>query len=79
MCLWTKGGELEVVILDAAAAAAAQLERIAPANRLTSAGFARALFELFLGEASVTPLARPIWAAGARELLDSENVKRDRS
>jgi hypothetical protein len=77
MCLWTKAGDLEVVLLDAAAAAAADLQRIAPKNRLRSEGFCRALFELFLGENSVVKDARPVWAAGARELLESERVKRD--
>lgn len=77
MCLWTKAGDLEVVVLDEAAAAATQLEKIAPKNRLKSQGFSRALFELFLGENSVVPQARPVWAAGARELLESEIVKRE--
>lgn len=36
----------------------------------------RALFEVFLGNESVVPDARKVWAAGARSLLDSENVKR---
>ncbi|WIA10799.1 hypothetical protein OEZ85_010967 [Tetradesmus obliquus] len=77
MCLWTKAGDLEVVLLDAAAAAAADLQRIAPKNRLRSEGFCRALFELFLGGESVVADARPVWAAGARELLESERVKRE--
>jgi hypothetical protein len=77
MCLWTKKGALEVVVLDEAAAASSQLERIAPKDVLQSQGFSRALFELFLGEASIVPAARPVWAAGARELLESEIVKRD--
>lgn len=77
MCLWTKTGELQVVILDPAAAASIDLEKVAPANRLQSEGFARALFELFLGQESVVSDARPLWAAGAKELLESEIVKRD--
>jgi hypothetical protein len=77
MCLWNKAGALEVVILDAAAAAATDLERLVPPHILRSEGFARALFELFLGDNSVTPLARPVWAAGARQLLASEEVKRE--
>lgn len=78
ICLWTKTGELQVVILDAAAAAAsADLEKVAPNNRLQSEGFSRALFELFLGQDSVVADARPVWAAGAKELLESEIVKRD--
>lgn len=77
MCLWTKAGALEVVVLDEAAAASTQLEKVVPKNVLKSQGFSRALFELFLGEASTVPAARPVWAAGARELLESEIVKRD--
>lgn len=77
MNLWTKAGDLEVVVLDQAAAASTNLEKIAPKNRLKSQGFARALFELFLGENSTVPAARPVWAAGARDLLESEIVKRE--
>lgn len=77
MCLWTKAGELQVVILDPAAAASTDLEKIRPTNRLSSEGFARALFELFLGQQSVVADARPTWAAGAKELLESEIVKRE--
>ncbi|KAF8068306.1 FAP3 [Scenedesmus sp. PABB004] len=75
MCLWTKAGDLEVVLLDAAEAAAAELERIAPKNKLHSEGFARALFELFLGDGSVVADAKPVWAAGAKQLLESEQIK----
>lgn len=77
MCLWTKAGDLEVVVLDEAAAASTQLEKIAPQKRLKSQGFSRALFELFLGENSIVPAARPVWAAGAKELVESEQVKRE--
>lgn len=77
MCLWTKAGDLEVVVLDAAAAASTAIEKIAPKNILKSQGFSRALFELFLGEASIVPAARAVWAAGARELLESDIVKRE--
>jgi hypothetical protein len=41
-----------------------------------SPSLCRGLFEVFMGEASVVKGAREVWAAGARNLLDSENVKR---
>eukprot|EP00878_Enallax_costatus_P033878 GHUV01037454.1.p2 GENE.GHUV01037454.1~~GHUV01037454.1.p2 ORF type:complete len:134 (+),score=50.27 GHUV01037454.1:761-1162(+) len=77
MCLWTKTGKLHVVVLDAAAAASTDLEKLVPQDKLQSEGFARALFELFLGQQSVVADARPVWAAGAKELLESEIVKRE--
>jgi hypothetical protein len=77
MCLWTKAGDLQVVVLDEAAAASTQLEKVAPKDILKSPGFSRALFELFMGEASIVPGARACWAAGAKELLESDIVKRD--
>ncbi len=77
ICLWTKSGNLDVVVLDAAAAATADLRTMAPQHRVASEGFARALFELFLGEGSVVSAAKPVWAAGARALLESEQVKRE--
>lgn len=66
-----------MVILNAEEAASSSLETIAPKNRMHSEGFSRALFELFLGGESVVADAKPVWAAGAKELLESENVKRE--
>jgi hypothetical protein len=77
MNLWTKGGNLEVVVLPEAAAASTDLEKIAPKDVLKSPGFSRALFELFLGENSIVAAARPVWAAGAKDLVESEQVKRE--
>ena len=37
----------------------------------------RALFEVFLGADSIVPDARSAWAAGARTLLSSDQVRRD--
>jgi hypothetical protein len=42
----------------------------------SSIGLCRGLFEIFLGSASVVPEARKAWAAGARSLLESEEVNR---
>jgi hypothetical protein len=75
--LWTKAGDLEVVILPAEAAASTNLQTIAPKNKMRSEGFCRALFELFLGSESLVADTKPIWAAAARELLESEQVKRE--
>lgn len=44
---------------------------------IKSASLCRALFETFLGESSVVPEARAVWAAGARQLLASDDVRRD--
>jgi len=77
MCLWTKAGDLEVVLLPPASAASTNLETIAPKNRMRSEGFCRALFELFLGGESLVADAKPTWAAAAKELLESEQVKRE--
>ncbi|KFM22426.1 hypothetical protein F751_0173 [Auxenochlorella protothecoides] len=44
---------------------------------IKSASLCRALFETFLGESSVVPEARAVWAAGARQLLASDEVRRD--
>lgn len=44
---------------------------------IASPTLCRALFEVYLGEASVVPEARKEWAKGARALLESEKVKRD--
>lgn len=39
----------------------------------------RGLFELFLGEEQVVAGGHAAWAAGAKLLLESENVKRNLS
>ncbi|KAL4442719.1 hypothetical protein ABPG77_006713 [Micractinium sp. CCAP 211/92] len=43
---------------------------------VASAGLCRSLFEIYLGSASVVPDARKEWAAGARKLLDSDDIRR---
>lgn len=42
-----------------------------------SATLCRALFEAVLGQSSIMPGARPNFAAGARQLLESDNIRRD--
>lgn len=48
-----------------------------PDASIPSPSLCRALFEVFLGQASVVPEARKEWAQGARALLESDKVKRD--
>jgi Chalcone isomerase-like len=48
-----------------------------PDVSIPSAGLCRALFEVYLGSNSVVPDAKREWAKGAKELLDSDRVRRD--
>ncbi|BDA46693.1 probable chalcone-flavonone isomerase [Coccomyxa sp. Obi] len=48
-----------------------------PELRVESPMLCRALFEVYMGSESVVPDARAAWAAGARTLLASEQVRRD--
>ena len=48
-----------------------------PDLTIASPGLCRALFEVYLGASSVVPDARASWVAGAKALLDSDNVKRE--
>ena len=48
-----------------------------PDLSIASPSLCRALFEVYLGSASVVPDVRTEWAAGARALLDSDKVRRD--
>lgn len=81
MMLWRPDGRVEVATCaDGSSPSAAAAAFAAPdAAQLTvdSPGLGRALFETYLGEASVVPAGRAAWAAGARALLESEEVKRD--
>ncbi|KAI7838838.1 hypothetical protein COHA_007452 [Chlorella ohadii] len=43
---------------------------------VASPGLCRGLFEIYLGSESVVPDARKEWAAGARKLLDSDDIRR---
>ena len=47
-----------------------------PDLRIDSPGMCRALFEVYLGGSTVVPEAKVTWAKGARQLLDSEEVRR---
>lgn len=60
-----------------AAAPSGDFTSLKPECLIASPNLARAFFELFLGERDLVPGARTAWAAGAKELLDSEQVKRE--
>jgi hypothetical protein len=80
MMLWRPDGAVEVAtcVDGAARGASAFAAPDAPELAVQSPGLGRALFETFLGESSVVgPAGRAAWAAGARALLASEEVKRD--
>ena len=71
------GGLDVAVCADRTRAAAAFSSPDAPLLRIDAAGFGKAFFDVFLGDASVVPEARKAWAQGARALLATEQVKRD--
>ena len=48
-----------------------------PEKKYKSVALARALFEIFLGDSPVVNGAKEEWAAGAKLLLESEEVKRN--
>ncbi|DBB11970.1 TPA: hypothetical protein ACH3X3_006096 [Trebouxia sp. C0006] len=60
LLLWKKEGVLEVQ---------ADL-------KIDSPGLCRALFEVYTGSNTVVPEAKKAWAEGARQLLDSEEIRR---
>lgn len=44
--------------------------------KIDSPGLCRALFEVYTGSNTVVPEAKKAWAEGARQLLDSEEIRR---
>ena len=79
MMMWRPDGRVEVATCEdgAGRGAAAFAAPDAPALAVDAPGLGRALFETYLGDSSVVPAGRAVWAAGARALLESEEVKRD--
>ena len=76
--LWWPEGVLDVALMDSADRAIPSFASPdAPSISIESPGLCRALFEVYLGEAAVSPDARAAWARGARALLATESVKRD--
>lgn len=47
-----------------------------PEKSIESPPLCRALLEVWLGENAVVPNAKPVFANGARALLESENIRR---
>lgn len=72
--LWRQPDSLEMTITTDKSQ---DFSKAIPDLVLSSAGLCRALFEVYLGAASVVPEAKGVWARGARGLLESEQVKRD--
>ncbi len=79
MMLWRPDGRVEVATCadGAGRGVAAFAAPDAPELAVNAPGLGRALFETYLGEASVVPAGRAAWAQGARALLATEEVKRD--
>eukprot|EP00955_Chlamydomonas_euryale_P086384 364208-Chlamydomonas_euryale.AAC.39 len=67
-------GELQVLIAPSAADSYAKAE---PELTLASVALSRGLFELFLGSEQVVGGAHEAWAAGAKSLLESDNINRE--
>ena len=78
LMLWRPDGKVEVATCaDPGQAVSAFAASDAPQLAVDAPGLGRALFETYLGDASVVPAGRAAWAAGAKALLESEEVKRD--
>jgi hypothetical protein len=71
--LYRGDGTLDVVVKDKQDT----LDKASPDLSIPSAGLCRALFEIYLGTKSLVPDAKKEWAKGAKELLDSDKVRRD--
>ena len=48
-----------------------------PEKNIESSSLCRALLEVWLGESGVVPGSKPVFAAGAKALLESENIRRE--
>ncbi len=70
-------GDLACLSLPAAPGATATYEGQQPELRIKSPSLGRALFEVYLGGSPAVPEAKPVWAKGAQELLESEQVNRE--
>ncbi|KAG2453671.1 hypothetical protein HYH02_001884 [Chlamydomonas schloesseri] len=73
--LWSLSGDLEVLVTPPVTAPQ-EYGTATPELRISSAALGRGLFEIFLGDSPVVPEAKTEWIKGAKQLLDSENVKR---
>ncbi|KAG2483293.1 hypothetical protein HYH03_017840 [Edaphochlamys debaryana] len=73
--LWTMAGDLEVLVTPPITAPQ-EYGTATPEIKISSLALCRGLFEIFLGSQASVPAARSEWVKGAKQLLDSENVKR---
>ena len=71
---WNIIGDLEVLVVPQASQS---YQGSKPEIRIKSLALCRGLFEIFLGSEPVVPAGRQVWAAGAKNLLDYDNVKRN--
>lgn len=67
-------GETEVLVVPSPSPSYSSTQ---PEKKYKSAALARALLEIFLGDSPVVQGAKEEWAAGAKLLLESEQVKRN--
>jgi hypothetical protein len=71
---WNVTGQMEVLVVPSAATSYSASK---PELSIKSVALCRGLFEIFLGAEPAIPEGRKVWAAGAKNLLESENVKRN--
>mmetsp|Transcript_16883 Transcript_16883/g.43266 ORF Transcript_16883/g.43266 Transcript_16883/m.43266 type:complete len:308 (+) Transcript_16883:163-1086(+) len=80
MIFFTQTGTVNLALRSAAACeetgAAVNWLGGVPDKSIESPALARALLEVWLGENSVVPNAKPTFAAGAKALLESDNIRR---
>lgn len=73
LLLWRTQGVLDVL----STASQQDFSTAKPDLQIESPGLCRALFEVYLGQNTVVPEAKASWVAGAKALLDSEEVRRN--
>ena len=74
LLFWNVVGDTEVLVTPSAADSYVSAK---PELRIRSRSLCRGLFEIFLGSDSVVPAGRQtVWVAGAKKLLESNNIKR---
>lgn len=74
LLLWKKEGVLEVVAKPHPSSG--DYSQVQADLKIDSPGLCRALFEVYTGSNTVVPEAKKAWAEGARQLLDSEEIRR---
>ena len=74
LLFWNVVGDTEVLVTPSAADSYVSAK---PELRIRSLSLCRGLFEIFLGSEPAVLAGRAVWAAGARSLLESDNVKRN--